>query len=121
MHVRETVVWLFVVIIAPGRPVQSSEEPQSKPQDEEPIVGYVFCPDPQTEGFASMLLDVCQKLPAGRISCGQRISILQRRGDWLELAFADKRPRYLPLNLVSQIPISLFPSIPIQALQTQAR
>ncbi len=49
-----------------------------------------------------MLLNVCQKLPAGRIGCGQTVSVLQRRGDWLEITLADRRSRYLSASVVSR-------------------
>lgn len=49
-----------------------------------------------------MLLDTCKKLPAGRISCGQQLSVVQRRAEWLELAFPDKVVRYLPSYQVSR-------------------
>jgi TonB family protein len=91
----------IIIILASGRAVQGSEVPESKPQ-EAPLVGYVFCSHPQTEQYASMLLDPCKKWPAGRISCGQTVSVVQRRGDWLELAFPDKHPRYLQQDVVSQ-------------------
>ena len=91
-----------IVILASGCAVRGSEVPESKPQENAPLVGYVVCTHPQTEQYASMLLDVCKKLPAGRISCGQTVGVVQRRGDWLELAFPDNHPRYLPLNLVSR-------------------
>ncbi len=92
----------MIIVLASGRTVQGSEVPESKPQENAPLVGYLLCSHPQTEQYASMLLDLCKKLPAGRISCGQTVNVVQRRGDWLELAFPDKRPRYLPLNLVSR-------------------
>ena len=95
------VCWV-IIILASGRAVQGSELPESKPHENAPLVGYVRCSDPQTEQYASMLLDLCEKLPAGRISCGQTVSVVQRRGDWLELAFPDRHPRYLPLNVVSR-------------------
>jgi TonB family protein len=95
-------VYWVIVILASGSAVQGSEVPESKPQGNGPLVGYVFCSNPPAEQYASMLLDVCEKLPAGRVSCGGTVSVVQRRGDWLELAFPDKHPRYLPLNLVSQ-------------------
>jgi TonB family protein len=110
------VCWI-IVILASGRAIQGSEVPESKPQENAPLVGYVFCSHPQTEQYASMLLNLCEKLPAGRISCGQTVSVVQRRGDWLELAFPDKLSRYLPLNFVSRnsdkfVPFDLASEIP---------
>jgi TonB family protein len=92
----------IIIILASGPAFQGSEPPESKPQENAPLVGYVFCSHPQTEQYASMLLDLCQKLPAGRISCGQTVSVVQRHGDWLELAFPNKIPRYLAAESVSR-------------------
>jgi len=49
-----------------------------------------------------MFLDLCRKLPAGRIGCGQAVSVVQRRGDWLEIELADRLSRYLPTSMVSR-------------------
>lgn len=65
-------------------------------------VGYIVCSDREKEHFASMLLDICKKLPAGRMGCGETVNVVQRHGDWLEIAFPDNRPRYLPANMASQ-------------------
>jgi len=91
--------WLLVVALAPGLSAQAVNE--SKPIEKEHAIGYVVCSD-RSEQFASMLLDLCRKLPAGRISCGQTVNIVQRRGDWLEIELPDGISRYLPTSMVSR-------------------
>ena len=93
---------LIIVILAWGLTVRASDEPGSKRPDKEPLIGYVVCSDRESEPSVPMLLDLCTKLPAGRIGCGQSVSVLQRRGDWVEIALPDKHSRYLPANIVSQ-------------------
>jgi TonB family protein len=94
--------WFFLLTVTPCWSVQTSGPAESKPPAKEPLVGYVFCPDSQSERSAPMLLDICGKLPAGRIKCGQQLSVVQRRAEWLELVFPDKVARYLPSNQVSR-------------------
>ena len=74
---------------------------ESKPE-KAPPVGYVVCSDRDNGHFASMLLDVCDRLPAGRIACGKTVNVVRRHDDWVEIALADGNPRYLPANVVSQ-------------------
>ena len=93
--------WLLVLFLAFGLSVHASDDSEPKPQGSGSSVGYVVCSD-RSEQFASMLLNVCQKLPAGRIGCGQTVSVLQRRGDWLEITLADRRSRYLSASVVSR-------------------
>ncbi len=95
------VYWLMSFIVAPAIAIEAPQAPESKSQETVPLVGYVVCSD-QSAQYASMLLNVCQRLPAGRISCGRKVSVVQRHGDWLELAFPDGIPRYLPVSLVSR-------------------
>jgi hypothetical protein len=91
--------WLLVVVLASGLSAQAVNE--SKPLGKELAIGYVVCSD-RSEQFASMFLDLCRKLPAGRISCGQTVNIVQRRGDWLEIELPDGLSRYLPTSTVSR-------------------
>jgi TonB family protein len=92
----------LIIAIALATSAQAADDPQSKPPDKEALPGYVACSNRQTDRFVSMFLDLCQKVPAGRLDCGQTISVVQRRGEWVEIALPDKRPRYLPADSVSQ-------------------
>jgi TonB family protein len=94
--------WLIIAILACGLSVQASDDPDSKPPDKQHPIGYVFCSDPESEHSGLMLLDLCTKLPAGRIACGQTVGVLQRHGDWMEIVLPDKLPRYLSANVISQ-------------------
>lgn len=88
---------LFAVALGWGLALWASVNAES---DTHAPVGYVACSS--GEQFASMILDICRNLPAGRIGCGQSVGILARRGDWLEITFADGPSRYLPTSKVSR-------------------
>lgn len=92
-------IMLLAAFLACGLPARSSDDEAPSPPA---AVGYVVCSEPGGERFASMLLDLCRKLPAGRIDCGQTVSVVGRRGDWLEITLADRRSRYLPMSRVSR-------------------
>lgn len=93
--------WLSVVVLVSGLSAQPVNSSESKPPEKELRTGYVVCSD-QSEQFASMFLDLCRKLPAGRIGCGQTVKVVQRRGDWLEIELPDGLSRYLPTSMVSR-------------------
>jgi len=95
------IFWLIIVTLTCGRSLPASDGQEAKPEKATPV-GYIICSDRENDHFASMLLDICKKLPAGRISCGETVNVVQRHGDWLEIALPDNRPRYLPANMVSQ-------------------
>jgi TonB family protein len=93
--------WLFVVVLASGLSAQTVDSSESKPRPKELAIGYVVCSD-RSDQFASVFLNLCRNLPAGRISCGQTVNVVQRRGDWIEIALPDGLSRYLPASMVSR-------------------
>lgn len=63
--------------------------------------GFVFCSDPQAS--ASVYLNACQSNALSTVACGEKVRVLTRRGDRLQVSLPPNAlPRFMAASVVSQ-------------------
>jgi TonB family protein len=80
----------------------AEDKTASTTQENGPKTGYVDCSSRSKKDLVPILLKICGRLPAGNLNCGQKVSVLERQGSWMEIAMPDGIPRYIDASLVSQ-------------------
>lgn len=68
-----------------------------------PKTGYVDCSSRSKKNLVPILLNICGRLPAGNLNCGQKVSVLERQGPWMKITMPDGIPRYIDASIVSQV------------------
>jgi len=70
--------------------------------------GFIFCSDRQDS--APVYFSPCHSSSSGSLACGEKISVLVRRGDMLQISTPPHgMPRYVPASSVSQQPDKFVP------------
>ena len=83
----------------------SFAEDASKPSAQETSqrTGYVDCSHQEKNDLVPILLNVCTRLPAGNLKCGQKVAVLERQGPWTKITLSDGISRYIDANVLSQV------------------
>jgi TonB family protein len=94
-------LFLFVFTIVSGDWAQ-----EKKPQ----LVGYVYCATDKPEHSVPVFLDdPCRKVHVGNISCGEKLDVVSRSGEWLKVVNSGGITRFMKSGSVSQRPDEFVP------------
>lgn len=79
----------------------SGQESNNSPAHSRSKTGYVYCASPEKH-LVPVLLQICSRLPAGNLDCGQEVNVLERQGAWLRITLPDNVDRFIDRGSVSQ-------------------
>jgi TonB family protein len=75
-----------------------------------PLVGYVYCSSDKPEHSVPVFLDdPCMKAHVGNISCGEKLDVVSRSGEWLRVVNSGGITRFMQSGGVSQKPDEYVP------------
>lgn len=75
-----------------------------------PFVGYVYCASDNPEHSVPVFLDdPCMKTHVGNISCGEKLNVISRSGEWLKVVNSGGITRFMKSASVSQKPDEFVP------------
>ncbi len=78
----------------------ASDDQGSKAPEPPRPEGYVFCSGHENDGPVPAYLNLCQRIKTGALSCGQKVSVLKRHTDFLEIALPDGVSRFVSVSLI---------------------
>jgi TonB family protein len=93
---------LLFIVASCGFSSRASADQTSKPEANPSPDGYVTCSGRGNNGSTPTFLNLCGKLPAGDLVCGQKVSVIQRHGAFLEIKLPDGVSRYVAATAISK-------------------
>jgi len=92
--------WAFLILFVST--MVSADWAQTK---KPPLVGYVYCASDEPEHSVPVFLDdPCLKVHVGNISCGEKLDVVSRSGEWLKVVNSGGITRFMKSGSVSQKP-----------------
>jgi TonB family protein len=98
---RWVFLFLFVSTMVSGDWAQTTKPP---------LVGYVYCASDKPEHSVPVFLDdPCLKVHVGNISCGEKLDVVSRQGEWLKVVNSGGITRFMKSGSISQKPDEFVP------------
>lgn len=107
---------------------QSFASDDNKPSTQQSTqrTGYVDCSSRDKKDIVPILLKVCGRVPAGNLSCGQKVTVLEKQGPWMKITIADgivgfidatsisaAEDKFAPFDLRSEVKDTGEPNCPV--------
>lgn len=79
----------------------AKDDPKPNVQRSNPTNGYVYCASRDSRNAVPILLNVCGRVPAGNLTCGQEVVVLEKQGPWMKITMPDGIARFIDASSLS--------------------
>ena len=97
--------FMLFLLLAPT--ISAIDKPSTQASD---YTGYIQSVSQQAATPVPVFDNVCADKPTGSVTCGEKVTILERRGPWLKVRTADGREVYLGAPSISGAKNKFVPS-----------